>query len=214
MAKFCGNCGTQLDDSANVCGNCGTPVEAGKVNNASIPGISYMDPEKKAKIVKNAKLAMVIAIVVIVATIAFNIVSGFVGYKGVARKVMKAYKNYDIETLVSMASEYYYFYDNEDYVEEYFEDAVADDLDFFEDQMERKYRLSYKILDGYEMSEHKFDDLMDTLSYNSDFDADTIKKVMIVKVDVTAKAGKDTMTTPITLTLTKENGSWKILYLY
>jgi len=26
MAKYCGNCGTQMDDSANVCPNCGTPA--------------------------------------------------------------------------------------------------------------------------------------------------------------------------------------------
>ena len=26
MAKYCGNCGTQMDDSANVCPSCGTPV--------------------------------------------------------------------------------------------------------------------------------------------------------------------------------------------
>ena len=25
MAKFCGNCGTQVPDNANVCSNCGTP---------------------------------------------------------------------------------------------------------------------------------------------------------------------------------------------
>lgn len=26
MAKFCGNCGAQLDDDDKVCGQCGTPV--------------------------------------------------------------------------------------------------------------------------------------------------------------------------------------------
>lgn len=28
MAKFCGKCGAQLPDEANVCGNCGTPLAA------------------------------------------------------------------------------------------------------------------------------------------------------------------------------------------
>ena len=27
MAKFCGNCGTQLEDNAKICGKCGTPLD-------------------------------------------------------------------------------------------------------------------------------------------------------------------------------------------
>lgn len=49
MSKFCGNCGAQLDDAAKVCGNCGTPLELNNTANASIPGINYVDPEKRRK---------------------------------------------------------------------------------------------------------------------------------------------------------------------
>ena len=213
MSKFCGNCGAQLDDFAKVCGNCGTPFETDKTVNAYIPGISYVDPEKKAKTKKKIKLAAIIAVFVVIAIIAINIVSGLVGYKGAVRKIMNAYKNYDLNTIVSMSSDLYYFMDNESYADDYFEDIISNDLDNFENRVGHKYKLTYEITDSYDMSEHKYEDLLNTLSDYGDFDADVISKVKIVEVDVTAKGGNGSMTTELKLTLTKENGSWKLLYM-
>ena len=213
MSKFCGNCGTQLDDSAKVCGNCGMPLECAQINNSSIPGISYEDPEKKAKTKKLVKLVATLLVVVIVIIVALKILSGFIGYKGAVRKIMNAYEDYNINKIVSMASDLYYTMENEDYVEEYFSEIIANDLDYFEDRVGHKYKLSYEITDSYKLSEHKFEDLLDTLSYYDDFDADIISKVMMVEIEVTAKEGRDSMTTDLRLTLTKEDGSWKLLYL-
>lgn len=213
MAKFCGNCGAKLDDSAKVCGNCGIHLENNKITNASIPGVSYVDPEQKAKMRKKIKLFAVLAVGIIIAIITINIVSGFVGYKGAVRKIMNAYEEYDLNTIVSMSSDFYYFMDDESYAEDYFADIISDDLDNFEEQVGHKYKLNYEITDTYEMSEHKYEDLLDTLSYFGDFDADIITKVMIVEIEVTAKDGKDSMTMELQLTLTKEDGSWKLLYM-
>ena len=52
MAKFCGNCGAQLDDNAKVCGQCGTPV--GTLS--AIPSVKIVDPEKQKKTKKTLKL--------------------------------------------------------------------------------------------------------------------------------------------------------------
>ena len=46
MAKFCGNCGTQLEDNAKICGKCGTPLDGASAN---IPGLKVTDPEKQNK---------------------------------------------------------------------------------------------------------------------------------------------------------------------
>ena len=48
MAKFCGNCGAQLDDGDKVCGQCGTPVNG---NTGTVPSLKVVDPEKKKVIV-------------------------------------------------------------------------------------------------------------------------------------------------------------------
>lgn len=213
MSKFCGNCGAQLNDTAKVCGNCGIPLETSASINASIPSIGYVDPEKKAKMKKTVKLFASLGVIVIVAIIAINIILGFVGYKGVVRKIMNAYEDYDLNTIVSMSSELYSFMDDKNYADDYFGDIISNKLNNFENQVGHKYKFSYEITDSYEMSEYKYKNLLDRLSYYEDFDSDIISKVMIVEVDVTAKEGNDSMTIKLKLTLTKENGSWKLLYM-
>lgn len=212
MSKFCGNCGAKLDDAAKVCGSCGTPLETGKTTAASIPGIEYADPEKKAKTKKRMKWILGVAVVIVVAVIAINIVSGFVGYKGAVRKIMNAYEDYDVEAIVAMSSDMYFYRSDDSYADEYFGGIIADDLNNFENQVGHKYKISYEITDSYEMAKHNYEDLLNSLSQYGDFDADTISKIRLVELDVTAK-GEERMTTHVVLTLTKENGSWKILYI-
>lgn len=88
MAKFCGNCGTQLEDNAKICGQCGTPLDG---TSSNIPGLKVVDPEKKEKMKKVGKRIVALVALVIVAVIAFNVVSQFTGYNGLLRKVMAAY---------------------------------------------------------------------------------------------------------------------------
>ena len=213
MAKFCGNCGTQLDDSAKVCGNCGTPLATNSGNTSSLePKFTYVDPEKKARKRKKTIIAITCAVIVVVAIITWNIISGFIGYKGAVRKVMNAYEDYDIETIVNISSDYYFFMESDDYAEEYFKEVVSSDLDNYEAQAGHDYSLSYDISESYSMSKHKYEALLDTLSYGSDFDADIISEVMVVEVAVTVE-GEGSMTTTIELTLTKEDGEWRLLYI-
>ena len=106
MAKFCGNCGTQLDDNAKICGNCGTPLTSAKTTNASIPGVGD-DPEKKEKAKKKMTMFLGIAAVIIVVIIALSAIISSSGYKGTVRKIMNAYKDYDVDKIVSMSSGLY-----------------------------------------------------------------------------------------------------------
>lgn len=214
MSKFCGNCGSAVDDNAKVCGNCETPLSTNNKIVSKIPGVQYENPEKKAKATKKIKIILGLAVLAIVAVIVFNIVSGFVGYKGAVHNIMNAYKDYDIDTIVSMSSDYYYCMTDENYVEKYFGDIISEDLDDFEENSGHNYKFSYEITDSYKMAEHKLDDLLDSLSSYEEFDADIIEKVMVIEIEVTAKSKRNTYNKDLTLTLTKENGSWKLLYLY
>lgn len=210
MAKFCGNCGAELDDNARVCGQCGTPVEevASNYNNVII-----VDPEKQKKNQKTLKLIIVAVAVVVVVIIALNIVLNLTGYKGLIRKAMKAYENYDIDTLVSLSSDiYYYGYDG--YAEYYFKYNVGDDLDAYESRVGHNYKLSYKIDGIYALSDRKQDTLIDEISFiYSDFNTGTIKKVMVADLTITAKAGSKSMQNSIQITMSKEEDGWKILYI-
>lgn len=218
MAKFCGNCGTRLDDSAKVCGHCGTPLGGNTSNSTStVPGVEYVDPEKKAKNAKRTKMIIGGVALLIVAIIVINIVSGFVGYKGAVRKVMDAYKEYDIDTLISMTSDLRLdMFDtfSAEYATEYYEGIVSEDLNKFDDVVGHNHKISYEITETYEMSERNVDDLLDSIAvfveYVEDYD---ISKVMVVEVKVTAKEGKKSSSTTLTLNLVKEDGSWKLIYM-
>ena len=128
MAKYCGNCGAPLDDDARVCGQCGTPVAeySGRTQE-----FKYVDPKKREKSKKRFKLIGIVVLILIIVIVAVNVISNFTGRKGFVRKVMNAYRDYDIETLISLSSDmYYYGYD--DAAETYFESAVGYGLDSFE----------------------------------------------------------------------------------
>lgn len=210
MAKFCGNCGTQLEDNAKICGKCGTPLDGAS---ASIPGLKVTDPEKQKKMKKTVKLVVGMVALVIVAVIAFNVVSQYTGYNGLLRKVMTAYENYDIDTLISLSSDMYY-YGEEDWVEYYFEYNVGEDLDSFESSVGHSYKLSYEVNETYVMSERKVDELLDEIEYTySDFDVDVIEEIVVADLTLTAKQGSKSVNRDIDIVMTKEDGSWKLLYI-
>ncbi len=210
MAKFCGNCGAKLDEDAKVCGQCGTPLEGAFTN---ISGLKVVNPEKQKKVKKSVKLVAVLAAIVVVAVTALNIASKYTGYNGLLRKVMTAYKNYDIDSLISLSSDMYY-YGEEDWVEYYFEYTVGDDLDSFESSVGHSYKLSYKINEIYTLSDRKLDELLNSIkSTYSDFDVSTVTKIVVADVTVTAKQGNKSVNRDVDITMTKEDGSWRLLYM-
>lgn len=208
MAKFCGNCGAPLGDSDKVCGKCGTPLDS-----ESVHDLKVVDPEKQEKIKKTVKLIVGLAALILIAVVAIKVVSQYTGYNGLIRKVMNAYENYDIDTLVSLSSDMYY-YGNEDWAEYYFEYSVGDDLDSFESSVGHSYKLSYEIDETYVMSERKVDELLDGIENTySDFDIDVIEKVVTADITVTAKQGSKSVNRDINIIMSKEDGSWKLLYI-
>ena len=210
MAKLCGNCGTQLEDNAKICGNCGTPLDGATTN---MPGLKVTDPEKQKKMKKTVKCVVGLAILVAVAVIAFNIVSQFTGYNGLLRKVMTAYENYDIDTLVSLSSDMYY-YGEEDWVEYYFEYSVGDDLDSFESSVGHSYKLTYEVNETYVMSERRVDEMLSEIEYSySEFDVSIIEEVVVADLTVTAKQGSKSVNQDMNIVMTKENGTWRLLYI-
>lgn len=210
MAKFCGNCGAQLEDNDKVCGKCGTPLDGTSVN---IPGLKVTDPEKQKKMKRKFKLVVSLVAIVIVVVIVFKVVSQYTGYNGLLHKVMTAYENYDIDTLISLSSDMYY-YGEEDFVEHYFEYNVGESLDSFESTVGHSYKLSYKVNEIYVMSERRVDELLKEIENTyEDFDVSMIKKIIVADLTLTAKQGGKSVNRDMNVVMTKEDGSWKLLYI-
>lgn len=211
MAKFCGNCGAQMDDDARVCGQCETPIDG---NAGKAPEVKAVDPEKTKEMMKKVKGVITLAVVVVVAIVAVKIISGFTGTNGLVRKIMTAYAKYDIDTIVSLSSDLYYYSDAEDYVDEYFEYAVGHNLDSFESSVGHSYKMSYEVEEIYDLSQRKQDEILEDIEDTfPDFDLDIIKKIAVADVKVTAKQGSKSANKTVKITMSKEGKTWRLLYI-
>jgi len=215
MAKFCGNCGMQLDDAARICGYCGTPLDGAESASASV----FVDPEKKKqsqkKIKNTVKLIIGVVALVVVAVIVFNTITSFTGYNGLLRKVMNAYEDYDIDALLEMSSDiYYYNREDDSYAENYFESKVGYALDYFESYVGHSYDLSYEVEETYTLSKRGMDSTLEALSWiSSDFDASIIEEIVVAEVILTAEQDDVSKKMTIKITMTNEDGAWRLLYI-
>lgn len=217
MSKFCGNCGAQLDDSAKVCGYCGFALsnETPNINPASIPGVvSEADKEKAEKTKKLIKTGLVAVAVIVVLSIAISVISSFTGYKGVVRKVINAFEDYDMNTLCSYASSLNYLDDdNIEYYEELFEERVSNKLDYYEEELGHDLKMSFEIVDSYELDDRNRDELLDELEDTGAFIPE-IDDIKMVDLDLTIKGSRRSSTYSVDdFLLIKEDGEWKVLYL-
>lgn len=207
MAKFCGSCGAQLDDNDKVCGQCGNPVGG----NAKVQVDSFVSPEMKEKAKKRKSLVIsgflcIIAVVVCI----FGLVN-FTGKRGLVRKVVRAYDKEDASGLVDIVSSVYELLDmDDDELEDEFEDVIDYTISDFEDDVGHSYKLSYEIIEIYELSNKKMDDFFESVFYDDTEDVD-IKKVFIAEINLTAKHGKKSSSEEISIAMSREHGKMKLL---
>lgn len=209
MAKFCGNCGAKLDDDDKVCGQCGAPVDIG----ANSSPVKVIDIERKRKNKKILKLIVALLLVAAVAVVAINVVAMFTGVNGLIRKVMSAYEEYDINTLVSLSSDIYY-YSEDDYAENYFKNIVGETLDLFESSVGYDYQLSYEVNEKHRMSERNTAETLEGIKNTyPDFDVNVIDEIVVSNITVTAKKDGASVDEKLNIIMSKEGGTWKLLYI-
>lgn len=198
-----------MDDNAKVCGRCGTPVDSSPKTSP----VKIIDPERRKKHKKIFILVIALILIAAIAAAAINVASKFTGYNGLLRKVMSAYEGYDIDTLVSLSSDVYY-YGEDDYVENYFENIVGTTLDSFESSVGHSYQLSYIVNETYTMSERNTDVTLNEIENSyPDFDVSSISEIVVSDITVTAKQGNESVDKDLNIIMSKEDGTWKLLYI-
>lgn len=224
MAKFCGNCGARMDDSARVCGYCGTPLAVYTTSAApgEMPGGTVDTAKNNAENMKKVKkivisiVAALLAIAIVVTGVA--VVTSFTGVKGTVRKVMKVYENYDVDAFAAVCSDVIYemasqysSYSDSDPIENIFDESIGNDLDQIEyDLGYGTYKISYEINEISKVSDRKMDALSNNLE-EALVDPDIIQDIRLVDITITAKVGRDDTTLDKILILTKESGKWRLL---
>ena len=204
MAKFCAKCGAHMEDSDLVCGQCGTPSgDVGPSNNSKNIGSLFA--------ILGGAIAAIIILVVII-----NIVVASAGYKSTLNKMVKAIKNNDSMQLEEISSSINYeIYGSFDY-EEMLDNFLEYRLDDYEDRVDGEVRnISYEIRDKSEITGRKTEKYKDKLSDEYSIDTDSIKKMVKVKLKLTVKGSKKSISDTIEdLYLIQENGRWKIFFDY
>ena len=208
MAKYCGKCGSKLADDEKVCSRCGMRVEDMSISNSEIRQSSHNNKyKKKLKVV--ASLIIILSIV----AIAFNIISEFSGTKGFLRKVMTAYEKYDVDEMISLSSDVYY-YGEDNYVEFYFKSILGESFDRIEENVGGDYKITYKITEINSVSEHRKKEILNNLEQvYPKFDISVIKDFAVGNITVTVKNGNKSEKFNLKITMSKEKNKWKLLYI-
>ncbi len=209
MAKFCGNCGYQSDDTAVVCGNCGTPLEGEAPVEAKA---SKLDP----KVIKLGAIALAAVIVLIVVIV---LLAGG-GHKGAVKKVFKAFTKDEPSILVDITPEW--MADMTDDLKDSYKAEIESAQEYWEDAVGNDYKVSYKITDIDDYDKEKLDDMKDELEDSLkdmeeyldkkiDVEVDKIKAIREVELDITVKDGSEKIEYDGEIVLIKYGSKWQVV---
>ena len=220
MAKFCGNCGTQMPDDAKICGNCGTPFQGAApsytqpaADTQAAAAKQYDSPAKRALNKKIGILVCAGVALVLVMAILIGVVAGNVGYKGTVKKFVNALEEYDVTALEEMTSscsvlliEDVLESDVGEVWEAYLKVLTAE----FDKYIGTEYKLKYEIISDYEATAYRMEDLLEDYYEMDGFDASMIDKMRLVNLRITAKGKNKERNKSVELVLSKEDGKWTL----
>ncbi len=221
MSKFCGNCGTMMDDSAVICGNCGsalpeTQAPAKKAN----PLSGVVDGVKNGNKSNLIKVGIAVVALVVVIVLISSLFSG--GSDKIIKKFIKAYDKENPEAIVKIVAPY--IVDLADKAHEDLEDAFEEEIEEFYDYMEEeldtdKFSIKYKIEEKEEWDKDDLEDYVDEMKYglefyDIDFDDDKLTKGYEYEVAVTVKGGGDDEKVDLFVTVVKYDGKWYLAESY
>lgn len=204
MPKFCRKCGAEMDDAAKFCRKCGTAFDISAAYHKAV------DQKKIAKIKKTIKLIVAAIIVIFVAILTINIVNENTGYNAVIKKAMKAVESSDIDSLVAMSSDMFFYKNNPD-IEKKYKSTVTDCFKTFNSGVGDDYKLSYTVEKTFSPAAGEYNQWIETVKHDyPDFDVSKIDKAVYSYITVSAKESKRSVSTKIKIIMTKENGKWKL----
>ena len=235
MSKFCGNCGTVMDDAAVVCGNCGAPLapangpaqkkKAAKFDASAITGSlkGIVDGVKKGD--KGALLKCGIAGGVLVLVLVLIIALGSKsGEEKVAEKLMKNFAKDKPEAIVKLLPSF--AFEDIDFEitsksakESDWEDCFKDDIKRFNDEMDEgynfdEYSIKYELIDKDVYGEEYLEKLADSLDKFDEFDDKKLKKAVDLVYEVVYKGKGERVLGTVTVTVIKYGSKWCLCEYY
>ena len=236
MAKFCANCGTELDQNALFCGNCGAkqaeapaPAPAPAPMAQPAPQATYEAPAAtqynayayqpqatyapQAPVAPARKKSGFPKLAIILGSIALGILAlvliislAFPGPKATVKKFMKAVESGNAEKLVNLMPDFYF----EDEFEK--EEAIEIYEEMYEDLEYEDF--TYEIKDIRELKSSEIEDMQEMFeyleTYYDDFNASDVTDYRIDKVKYQATVDGETEKDTMEILLIKYQGKWCI----
>lgn len=209
MAKFCSNCGSQVEDGTLFCASCGAKVETAQTP-AGEPKKTFKKPDLKNLDPKTKKFAFLGAIAAVVILVAVLVVSLFFGPKAVVKKYMRGMINENAKKVVNCMPSF--LWEDKDEKDE----AIEDYQDMLEGMYSDYDKVKFEIKDVHKLSKNERETLesyLETLEETNDkykVGAIKVNKARIVEVKVTIKDGGDTIRKNMEILVVKYKGQWKV----
>lgn len=236
MSKFCGNCGTVMDDAAAVCGNCGAPLApaaapAKKAAKFDVSAITNQVTGVINGVKKGDKNAMIkggiaVAAVVVVLILIISLFSSS-GEEKLVKKFIKAYDKENAAAFAKLVPPYEIeLYEeamkmlDEDFsATEDYEEEIEDFYEYWEEELDADgLKLSYKIEDCDEVKKSdlknyadRVKDTIQEIDSDVEFKKDKVKKGYEIEVEVTVKGGGDKDTCDLELYVIKYGSKWYVI---
>ncbi len=212
MSKFCGNCGSQMDDNAVVCGNCGCSMSDNKTTFK--PSDPEQDKAKKSKIKKIIGICAAVVAVALVVVICFNFIGGR-SYKSVVDTYIEAsIKEPDAAAALELFPDELLSKSlrDEGMTRTEAVKKLQDSLDSAVEQIEKycdDWSVSWEVVDIVDASNSEVKYLSDDCEDLYDFKVSAKKDLTVeIAVEVTVDGETKTNTQDLDLTLIKSGKSW------
>ena len=208
---YCGNCGTQIDDSIKFCPTCGAMISGGAGHNAQVINESNRPVPKK----KHKLLPFCIAVLIIIAGVLLCTQNT---PEKVAIKACKTTLDGNMKAYYQLLSKPYrdnmvgahgWFSTKEEFQKELL--SFAED---FQNEIVRscgeKYKAQFEVIDTDKYENQRLTMLKSKLHRDYDYDVDKIADAVVVTVRITASGedGKSSWTKEESCV--KINGRWYI----
>lgn len=227
MSKFCGNCGTVMDDAAMVCGQCGAPLAASanvnagekkkavKFDASAITGV--IDGIKKGDKGALIKGGAAVAAVAVVLILIISIFAGG-GEEKAAEKFIKAFDKEKAESMTKLLpkfvfgeNEYGYEKDEDDWTDD-FEGEIED----FKDSMDNAYdfdefSIKYDLLYAEKYGKDYLKDIEDELDGYEDFEEKKLKAATNLTYEVVYKGKGEKVIGKASFVVVKYGSKWYVM---
>lgn len=212
MARFCGNCGAEVEEDAKVCGNCGVPLDG-----ESAPDIDTGEQKLNLRSIdfkKYIPVAVGVIIAVVVLFVVVNVVKNNTGYRATLNRAFDSVAKGDVNGVINEMSSYVEDVYDDGYgdIEDVYEKRIDDILDHLEDEVGANPKISYEVKKASKLSDRKLEKLKEEMENMDDnYDGDDIKSAYNIDIKLNVKGPDDDYHENVNdIIVLKEAGAWKI----